>query len=620
MRNRSIHWPMRAALVSAVVAMSCTTTAMAQQNDQDMVVQEAEMAVKKFLGLSGGEVMPLDISDLEIGEAFTLDLPIGEEQYRIDFVPSSVRSADYQLVEDLGNQLVAVDPGPSRTLKGLVRNGADVVIRASLLDDGLHCVFRMPNGDIHWIEPVGHHVNGFPTELHILYRNDQVPPSGGTCGTPSFAGNGPGQEPDQGPVDPTSLLGGGVYCAELACDADYEYYQDYGSSSANVQNQIELIINTINGQYESQTGIRHEITQILVRTSSSDPYTSSDYGTLLCQFITEWTNNQGVSRDVAHLFTGRALDGSVIGVAADIGDICDINGSCSGPIFMDGAYCLAESDCCGSLSCATDLTAHELGHLWNGSHCSCTGNTMNSFLTCANSFAQGSINDIVSHRNSRSCLEDCDAGGGGGGDEYCAAACTNTEYEFIASVVVSGAGISNTSGAAGYSDFTSVVGDMERGGDYDITVTIGNNEWPTDTGGLWIDWNADNDFSDSGEEITASWSGVGPYTATISVPGDAVLGETRMRVRVHDGDFDPMSACGEATYGEVEDYTLAIAEEPIADCLGDLNGDGQIDGGDLGQLIGAWGACSGCAADLDGSGAVDGGDLGLMIGGWGLCP
>lgn len=51
--------------------------------------------------------------------------------------------------------------------------------------------------------------------------------------------------------------------------------------------------------------------------------------------------------------------------------------------------------------------------------------------------------------------------------------------------------------------------------------------------------------------------------------------------------------------------------------LGDLNGDGAVNGADLGLLLGAWGACGGCAADLDGDGAVTGSDLGLLLGAWG---
>lgn len=50
--------------------------------------------------------------------------------------------------------------------------------------------------------------------------------------------------------------------------------------------------------------------------------------------------------------------------------------------------------------------------------------------------------------------------------------------------------------------------------------------------------------------------------------------------------------------------------------FGDLDHDGDIDGGDLGILLGAWGPCGACAADLDGDGDVDGGDLGLLLGAW----
>ena len=46
----------------------------------------------------------------------------------------------------------------------------------------------------------------------------------------------------------------------------------------------------------------------------------------------------------------------------------------------------------------------------------------------------------------------------------------------------------------------------------------------------------------------------------------------------------------------------------------DLNGDGQVNGADLGLLLGAWGTP---AADLNGDGTTDGADLGLLLGAWG---
>jgi hypothetical protein len=47
----------------------------------------------------------------------------------------------------------------------------------------------------------------------------------------------------------------------------------------------------------------------------------------------------------------------------------------------------------------------------------------------------------------------------------------------------------------------------------------------------------------------------------------------------------------------------------------DLNGDGTVDGADLGILLGNWGNAG--AGDIDGSGAVDGADLGALVADWG---
>ena len=51
-----------------------------------------------------------------------------------------------------------------------------------------------------------------------------------------------------------------------------------------------------------------------------------------------------------------------------------------------------------------------------------------------------------------------------------------------------------------------------------------------------------------------------------------------------------------------------------ATVLGDLNGDGLVNGADLGGLLGAWGTPG--PGDLDGNGIVNGADLGIMLGEW----
>ena len=56
-------------------------------------------------------------------------------------------------------------------------------------------------------------------------------------------------------------------------------------------------------------------------------------------------------------------------------------------------------------------------------------------------------------------------------------------------------------------------------------------------------------------------------------------------------------------------------------CTADIDGNGLVDGADLGLLFVAWGECPGdpgCPGDLDENGVVDGGDLGIFCLAWGL--
>ena len=58
-------------------------------------------------------------------------------------------------------------------------------------------------------------------------------------------------------------------------------------------------------------------------------------------------------------------------------------------------------------------------------------------------------------------------------------------------------------------------------------------------------------------------------------------------------------------------------------CVGDVNGDGQVNGFDLGLLLAAWTGSNDCdsesclAADFNGDGRVDGFDMGLFLSAWG---
>lgn len=76
---------------------------------------------------------------------------------------------------------------------------------------------------------------------------------------------------------------------------------------------------------------------------------------------------------------------------------------------------------------------------------------------------------------------------------------------------------------------------------------------------------------------------------------------------VQDGSFDAMGLL----------FTGMTIAPVAAPCPADLNGDGEVNGADLGILLAAWGG--GGAADINGSGTVDGADLGILLAAWGSC-
>jgi hypothetical protein len=58
--------------------------------------------------------------------------------------------------------------------------------------------------------------------------------------------------------------------------------------------------------------------------------------------------------------------------------------------------------------------------------------------------------------------------------------------------------------------------------------------------------------------------------------------------------------------------TITVTQPPPSP---DLNGDGVVNGDDLGLLLAAWGATGG-PADLNSDGSVNGDDLGILLGAW----
>ena len=125
------------------------------------------------------------------------------------------------------------------------------------------------------------------------------------------------------------------------------------------------------------------------------------------------------------------------------------------------------------------------------------------------------------------------------------------------------ANISNTSSGYalnGYEDATAMVVSQYEGASVDFSAafvgtTVGFN--------IWVDWNSDLDFDDTGEQVYASGSYVSSASGTITVPASTPLGDYRMRIRCDYNSTNP-NACGASGSGrnETEDYTFTVISQP----------------------------------------------------------
>jgi hypothetical protein len=364
----------------------------------------------KALATEALHVRDLSLAQLNVdptfGRAMSLTIPLGGIAHTLELAPNSIRAKDYRLLEQgADGQILEAKAGPENTLIGRLADVPGSEVEGGMMPEGVYATIAMPDGDQWWIEPLDGRVAGAAAGTYAVYRAGDVIVGPWACGNVNERST---------PVAPASFSprDTNLYTAVLACDADFEYYSQYGSV-ALVQARISLIVNTMNLQYRRDVNIRHTLGTILVRTSTSQPYTATDSAALVTQVRNEWNANQGsISRNCVQMFTNKRIvdNGNppniiTIGRAFNIGHICD-----------DQSYCFVWSNFNNNFASATDLSAHELGHLWNACHCSCDGGTaatrftMNPLITSINKFGPGgaasecgnvNITEITGYRTGR---------------------------------------------------------------------------------------------------------------------------------------------------------------------------------------------------------------------------
>ncbi|MDX1349060.1 MAG: GEVED domain-containing protein [Putridiphycobacter sp.] len=158
------------------------------------------------------------------------------------------------------------------------------------------------------------------------------------------------------------------------------------------------------------------------------------------------------------------------------------------------------------------------------------------------------------------------------GGQYCDATSTLCD-EYISNVTLGG--VSNSTTCNYYEAYwQNNPFQMSVGSSYYLQISSGivgdtTIGYVGDQIAAWIDWNADGDFTDIGEQVYSHTIGATstiPLQTIITVPAFAAESEIRMRVRI---TFDVatdglISPCGISNYGEVEDYYLEVNHSALS--------------------------------------------------------
>jgi len=340
-----------------------------------------------------------------------LSLTSSEGAFHLVLTPHDMRAENYRAEEVLDGGVVrAVAPGAVRTYKGIVRGMEGAQARFTIDGETIEGLI-ITRGQKYFVEPAARYSPSANQREYLFYKeSDVIKRLSGKCGVTVAEKIGAEVERVQSSTFQTSSrLSTSVHTelitpqreVELATDADFEYFQALGSTTA-VFNEILSIMNQVEGVYDAEIGLNFRIVFQNVYTTSENPYPDiGDAQAELDRFRNFWnTNRVDVARDLAHLWTGKdfGLYEGVLGIAY-------LNVVCNNP---SESYAL--STWITSLPFKYILTAHEIAHNFSATHVDglsgCASTIMQSLLlNGGNTFCGVSRGQIEAHATANSgCL------------------------------------------------------------------------------------------------------------------------------------------------------------------------------------------------------------------------
>lgn len=256
------------------------------------------------------------------------------------------------LLAAIGDGPVAGDVVPYRgRLAGIENSWARIVVSR-----GVPTGLVFDGTDLYALEAPGDAI--VATETPIIYRLADVviAPGALSCATGDAAMSGAAMFKAL-----VSDLGTGIAQApgaiseiNIGAIGDFEFFSQKG---ANASSAILTRLNNVDGIYSEQLGIQINVPVIEIFEDVNDPFSDTgNPGSLLGEladyrFATPVQKNQGLT----HLYTGRSLDGTTVGIAYR-GALCN------------GRYGAGLSEGSNDAGLDSLVAAHEIGHNFGAPH------------------------------------------------------------------------------------------------------------------------------------------------------------------------------------------------------------------------------------------------------------
>ena len=229
--------------------------------------------------------------------------------------------------------------------------------RIVIAEDGLPRGLVWDGSEMYALEVRDDGKGGAPAAVMYRLEDVYVPPGSVSCGamhaTAADAATMYG--------DLTGELGnsmtkasGAVEEIRIGAVGDYEFFQTWGDDSSAA---ILTRLNNVDGIFSAQLGVRIVVEELTVFTSPTDPFSDTDAPRDLLDELTayRYKSSRQRAQGLTHLYTGRKLAGSTVGIAYT-NTLCEA--SWGAGLTQSGSNVTFDSL----------VAAHEIGHNFGAPH------------------------------------------------------------------------------------------------------------------------------------------------------------------------------------------------------------------------------------------------------------